>query len=376
MLSSTEVGKPIKGRPGYVRLAPAISLPLSNAMSLPGIPIKQQHWNPILIMLCDRYNQMDFSFEKIVSYKTQDDRKQFLFRFFKELRRDQEKSYRIDPRQLGDRHVRFAFKRWFEAGLSPATIQKYLSHLRVFELWIGKRGMVRSTEEYAGDPALVRRSAVALEDKTWKRDNIDVETTIARVSARDPWVGAEMRLQVTFGARVRESIMFRPHKDAGEEVVTFFRGTKGGRKRQVRIETDAQREALAAAKALVKTQEGFLADPARDMRSNYRRFYYICESAGITRAMIGVTAHGLRHTYACAKYEAITGTAAPVRGGEEIDPSLDKQARLAVAKDLGHARKQIAGAYVGAVLRAGSGRLVAAPPAPSPEPETKMEGFE
>ena len=78
--------------------------------------------------------------------RTRDERRRFLFTFFKELRRDPERSFRIDPRQLGDRHVQWAFKRWVERGLAPATIQTYLSFLRVFELWIGKPGMVKSAE--------------------------------------------------------------------------------------------------------------------------------------------------------------------------------------------------------------------------------------
>jgi len=341
------VGMPMKGRPGFVRRAPAIAFPLSNEMSIPGLPINQQHWNPILLTLCDLYNGMNFSFQKIVSHKTREDRKAFLFRFFRELRRDPEKSYRIDPRQLGDRHVRWAFKRWVEADLSPATIQKYLSHLRVFELWIGKRGMVRPAEVYADDPQLVRRSSVALEDKSWNRDAVDLAETLAKADAIDAWVGAQLRIQAAFGARVKESIMFRPHLDSGEAVVSFLRGTKGGRRREVAIETDRQRDAVGHAKSLVTTQDGYLADPARDLKGNYRRFYYVAESVGITRAALGVTAHGLRHTYAAAKYESLTGVAAPVRGGDAIDPVLDTNVRLAVAKDLGHARPAIASAYLG-----------------------------
>jgi integrase len=68
---------------------------------------------------------------------------------------------------------------------------------------------------------------------------------------------------------------------------------------------------------------------------------------GVTRPALGVTPHGLRHGYAGDRYEAVTGVAAPVRGGMAPDPATDEHARLQVAEELGHARLQIASAYLG-----------------------------
>ena len=80
------------------------------------------------------------------------------------------------------------------------------------------------------------------------------------------------------------------------------------------------------------------------LRTILRRF-------GITRGELGVTAHGLRHQYANDRYAMLTGAPAPVRGGPAIDPAADDAARLAVAQELGHARKEIASAYLGPIPR-------------------------
>jgi integrase len=78
---------------------------------------------------------------------------------------------------------------------------------------------------------------------------------------------------------------------------------------------------------------------------------------GVTRSALGVTPHGLRHEYAGDRYKAVAGVAAPVRGGMVPDPATDERARLQVAEELGHARLQIASAYLG------SRRVAAVPPA-------------
>ena len=167
MNTPVAIAMPLRGRKQFVRRGPASALPASNALAIPDVPISQADWNPVLVLLCDLYNGTNFAFAKLVSHKTRDERRRFLFAFFKALRRDPQRPFRIDPRQLGDRHVRWAFRRWVERGLSPATIQTYLSFLRVFELWIGKPGLVRPAEIYARDCRLsvdtVRRTTVATE---------------------------------------------------------------------------------------------------------------------------------------------------------------------------------------------------------------------
>ena len=63
--------------------------------------------------------------------------------------------------------------------------------------------------------------------------------------------------------------------------------------------------------------------------------------------------HGLRHQYAQARYEALTGWQAPAAGGPTtgtLTPAqrqIDAQARQIISHELGHERPQIVTLYVG-----------------------------
>jgi len=82
-----------------------------------------------------------------------------------------------------------------------------------------------------------------------------------------------------------------------------------------------------------------------------RRFKYVCEKFGITKAKLGITIHGLRHQYAAERYEKFAGTPAPVRGGAPVAREVDRAARLQVADELGHSRENVTGAYLGGILK-------------------------
>lgn len=161
-----------------------------------------------------------------------------------------------------------------------------------------------------------------------------------------------------FGLRVKEAIMIRPHQCVvdGQLAATYacdaanyvevVRGTKGGRRRLIPIDSDVKREALDRARRFVARTTDSMADPRLSLKQAYRHFYYVLGRAGLTRGQLGVTAHGLRHQYANDKYEGVTGEPSPVRGGEGTS-ERNATARTEIAADLGHSRLQITNAYVG-----------------------------
>lgn len=338
---------------------PATEFPASVAESLPGVPLDPTRWREVLFALLARYNSTHATRTKVVSYKTMEERKTFCYAFFRDLRRDSEKPYRIDPRSLGSRHIEHAVKRWIERDLTPGTIQTYLSHLRVFSTWIGKPGLVLDPERYVENPSLVTRTTVATRDQSWTANEVSIDEVCARIDAIDRNVGAQVRMSHAFGLRVKEAIMIRPHlcvvdgrlaavhADDPERYIEIVRGTKGGRLRFVAIDSDVKRTALEWAKQIVSRQSDSLAEPSLSLKQAYQRFYYVLRCVGVTRQQLGVTAHGLRHQYANDKYESTTGVPSPVRGGEE-SADLAESGRKAVAADLGHARLQITNAYLGA----------------------------
>ncbi|MDZ7768763.1 MAG: integrase domain-containing protein [Woeseiaceae bacterium] len=60
--------------------------------------------------------------------------------------------------------------------------------------------------------------------------------------------------------------------------------------------------------------------------------------------------HDLRAAYACERYHSITGSVAPVVAGRRtVGRDADRAARETIAQELGHARSDVVGAYIGGV---------------------------
>jgi hypothetical protein len=63
--------------------------------------------------------------------------------------------------------------------------------------------------------------------------------------------------------------------------------------------------------------------------------------------------HGLRHAYAQARYEELTGWPAPLVGGPTRNEltreqrERDREVRLEISKEMGHGRIQIMVTYLG-----------------------------
>ena len=109
--------------------------------------------------------------------------------------------------------------------------------------------------------------------------------------------------------------------------------------------TEAQRELLDRAHRLAGL--GSLIPSARNYRQQLRVYERHTAKAGLSRL------HGLRHAYAQSRYEALTGWKPPAAGGPALkhlckdDRAVDRAARLAISRELGHERMQIVAVYLG-----------------------------
>ncbi|MBI5925408.1 MAG: integrase domain-containing protein, partial [Aquabacterium sp.] len=186
-------------------------------------------------------------------------------------------------------------------------------------------------------------------------------TVIAQVCEHDRFVGASLRLIRAMGLRRKESVLFRPFEsivpfestglppvDKSADRYARIKG-KGGRVRHIPLDSPERLAAVAFAQGVVSSQDAHMGNPAHDLRKNLRHFDYVLTKFGITVRERGVTAHGLRHEVLISHYEALAGTAPPVRGGQMVPPELDRQARQSVSRLAGHARIRASGAYLGAV---------------------------
>ena len=240
-------------------------------------------------------------------------------------------------RSLKPKHVEALVKQWQGDGVSVGTIKNRLSVLRWWAEKVDKRNvMARSNDHYG----VGRRRYVGGESRALE---LDAES-LGRIG--DAHMRLSVELQRAFGLRREEAIKFRPAlADRGERIVLKASWTKGGKAREVPVRTAAQRELLDRVHSLVKG--GALIPPQRNYREQRLVYERETAKAGLRKL------HRLRHAYAQARYEELTGWKAPVAGGpssrslSECQRAKDWEARLVISRELGHARPEIVRVYCG-----------------------------
>ncbi|MCY3624201.1 MAG: integrase domain-containing protein [Gammaproteobacteria bacterium] len=249
-----------------------------------------------------------------------------------------EAGYRgLRAKGLRGKHVEALVRHWRAARVSDATVMNRMAHLRWWAERVGKANLLKSNAEYGIRP----RSHVS--DGTKRRD-LD-SAKLARVA--DPHVRMALRLQAAFGLRREEAVKFTPARDdRGDRIRLKGATTKGGRPREVPVLTDGQRKLLDEARKLAGG--GALIPPGRNYAEQKKAYEDDTRQAGLHRN------HGLRHAYALDRYESLTGWKAPAAGGPASSGltgarrRIDRAARLTVAAELGHSRREISRTYLGA----------------------------
>ncbi|MGZ5170143.1 MAG: integrase domain-containing protein [Burkholderiales bacterium] len=316
----------------------------------------------VLEILIGLFNHQHTAKQKEVSFKTRQERAQFLRRFFRDLRNASFKTV-PDPRNLGGRHVTAMLAIWRQRRLAPSTIQTYLSFLRGFAQWIKKPGLIMRLEQYGFKPEEYERHEAADRDKSWSARGIEIDALISSIDEYDRYVGAAMRLMRALGLRKKEAIMLRPHKcvlpfemtglpphkKKADQYLRIANGSKGGRERFIPLELPERIAAIEHAQALAAIPDSHMGRPSHSLKQAMRRFDSVMKKFGITKKQLGVTSHGLRHEMLIDQFERLTGELPPVRGGVKLPAEIDTAARQEVAELAGHARKRASGAYLGAV---------------------------
>lgn len=326
-------------------------------------PLQPKRWRLVLAAILAQHNWRHATKNKNVSYETQEDRRQFLFRTFEFLRMNPDRSFRLDPRSFSGRHMELLFQHYEQRArdgtLGASSMQKYHSHLSTFASWIGKPQLVKPIGSYVSDARLYSRSYVATESKSWRNQGVDTDQVIDAIAAYDEHAAAAVELMHCFGLRFKEAVMFRPHVDVvqaeqagmptedASHYLRLHRGTKGGRLRHVPVDTPARIAAIERARRVALNDNDSISNPKRTLEQAIGHLRYVMEKFGLTKRKLGVTPHGLRHQFAADEYRELTGEAPPVEGGPAVPRPAAQTARLAISQQLGHARVQITNAYLG-----------------------------
>lgn len=265
------------------------------------------------------------------------------------------------------KHIFALLKAWIARGLSPKTIQCRISAMRLFLDRIGKPDLILSEADWekvvreAGiDTRQLKVKHVAEVPLDWQSKGVDPMAKIREIWADCEVVGAQLLMQLEFGARVREAYSTNPFMDHMGGTYHFDKGTKGGRNRAVQLDPDpvvraGQLEALQRIKEVAaKHPKRYLARKGDTAQQTRNHFYYILKKHGITRAALGITAHGLRHQYLHRRYGSLAGLPAPVHNAAPAEAyrqlgQVETDARLQVSQDAGHWRPDIVAPYAGSV---------------------------
>jgi integrase len=213
--------------------------------------------------------------------------------------------------------------------------------------------MLGPIEGYLQDPGRSERTYAAQRDKSWTGNGVDPDVVIKAIADDDPRVALQLKVLRAFGMRVKEAVMFKPHRsDMGQHVaLPRNAGTKGGRPRSFPVDTPEKRAILDEAKSVVPTLDGHISNPNKTLKQNIDRFYNVIRKHGISKASLGVTAHGLRAGYLIDRFKEITGEDAPVRGGTITADKKEsvRRAQYICAEESGHSRYSISTAYYGPI---------------------------
>jgi len=284
------------------------------------------------------------------SAKTRLERASFYRLAFAQL---SEMGYRLaSPRNLGSRHIEVLLQRWDQEGIAIITLHTRVSFLRTFCGWINKPGMVQDVHDYLPNKD-VRRRTVAQRNRAWLPNGVEAAEVIARAREIDERLAVMLSLEDAFGLRMKEAIEMHPAWCRAESgtALNIHEGTKGGRWRQVPIDTDYKREVFEwALRVAAAGKTGRIRWPGRTWTQAKRRYYYLlAEKLGVNLNNLGVTSHGLRHEYSQEKYQNVTGMPSPIAGADpkQADPVKHREAGIEVSRDLGHGRIAVTTSYYG-----------------------------
>ena len=230
--------------------------------------------------------------------------------------------------------------------LAAATAQNYVSAVNSV-MTIATKGEWQSVSP-TKDCGIEQRSAVrqdapgALDREGYSRA---VDAVRAEVGER---AAAVVVLCRELGLRSKEASLLNARAALAEAqergAVTITEGSKGGREREVPITSPAQMQVLERA---AQAQGDARAVMPPDQNWQTWREGDLREAREVVQEHTGGGLHDLRAAYACERYQALTGHAAPCTGGQIENRERDQAARLVVAEELGHGRAEVAAEYLG-----------------------------
>ena len=232
--------------------------------------------------------------------------------------------------------------------MSVRYAQNLLSTVNVvLETMRGDRRVRISPASMAGQRVNVRQKAAVSLDR-----RVHTERIAALVAKNEHAVALVAALARDLGVRFREASLLncgQALKEACDKAhISITRGTKGGRGKEFSRSVPVSPLALATlqrASQLQGTEQNLL-PKGMNFRAWRDHAYGVWRRTAHRAERFSF--HDLRAAYACERYQALTGSPAPVVAGERlVHRAADRAARSEIALELGHGRIDVMAAYVG-----------------------------
>lgn len=262
------------------------------------------------------------------------------------------------PENLSEKHIKALCTYWYENKVAISTMQTNLSNLRKFSRWIGKGQMVKPMATYLPHvpKSELQVKKVATSSKSWAAQGIDVAQKLRDADALDLKFGAMLRAALAFGIRRHEAIECYPWKVDQGDIFAAYR-TKGGKPRNIYVDTNEQRRVLDLIKSVTKKNEhlGWTAKNGgheSDIKYSLNKWHKMLAKIGISKQVSNTTAHGLRAQFAenAALIFSVIPPTLGGTGGQMGKTDLNNK-RGHVSQLLGHRRVSITSSYYGSFGR-------------------------
>jgi len=193
---------------------------------------------------------------------------------------------------LKPKHVVALVGLWKKEGIATATIKNRMSHLRWWAEKVGKVDMIPD-----------KNSAYNIDKRNYVTNISKAKDlpTEALDKITDVNVRISLQLQAAFGLRREECLKFQPSfADKGDSIVLKSSWCKGGKQREIPISNQNQRGNVLEIAHLVAGR-GSLIPSRLSYIQQVNRYRAECDKARLSKM------HGLRHAYAQARYQELTG---------------------------------------------------------------------
>ncbi len=297
---------------------------------------------------------------KVASLRTQEHSMQFMMETCGRLHRLG--YYLEDISGLREKHIEALVKSWYAQAMSNKTMQNQYSRLKIFCTWLGRPGIIdrsgKGVSVYLDgvDPKSLKASVIASASKSWTGNGVDLVHVLKLAEEVDARFGGMLKMGLVFGLRKKEMLRVKLWRaDQGSYLEIDGSVAKNGRQRSIWMEPGTagafQRAVLDDVKLLCKKMET-LGWPGLSYKQCENRFYTYAKKIGLTKDVMGVTAHSARAEY-MESMALARGLVPPTLGGRVDQMGKDDRNKilLNISNLAGHGRINVVGAYIGSFKR-------------------------